>query len=347
MPLISVIVPVFNVETKLRRCIDSILAQTFTDFELILVDDGSPDNSGKICDEYSKSCDKITVIHKKNGGLSDARNAGLRRATGSFVMFLDSDDYVAHNCFQLLFEGNKADLVIGTIVWAYENGVLIDQEPRKDEMIMCSEFEDKIPSLLSERRLNYIHAKLYRRSIIVNNRLSFEDDMITSAEDTVFNFTFLKYCNSIYICSHPVHYYMQYSGGLASRFYPDRYERFCRLNTFLIETCKSMYIYNEQIENEINKRRVLSAVWCVDGIVDNKDITYSEKVRLLNCICDDNDLKSIMETISLDGTERLKDLFVSGSKIFVLHSSLIRIKGFVYKNSPKSIRNIWESIRRE
>ena len=91
---ISVIVPIYNVENYIHRCIDSILAQTFTDFELILVDDGSPDNCGKICDEYAKKDSRINVIHKENGGLSSARNAGLDIASGDYIVFVDSDDYV-------------------------------------------------------------------------------------------------------------------------------------------------------------------------------------------------------------------------------------------------------------
>ena len=91
----SIIVPVYQVEPYLCRCIDSILAQTFTDFELILVDDGSPDRCPMICDEYAKNDERIRVIHKKNGGLSSARNAGMEAAQGKYFLFCDSDDYVS------------------------------------------------------------------------------------------------------------------------------------------------------------------------------------------------------------------------------------------------------------
>lgn len=97
VPIISVIVPVYNVEKYLPRCIDSILAQTFTDFELILVDDGSPDNCGAICDEYAAKDSRVRVIHKANGGVSSARNAGLDAASGEYVTFVDSDDYLPHD----------------------------------------------------------------------------------------------------------------------------------------------------------------------------------------------------------------------------------------------------------
>lgn len=102
--MISVIVPVYNVEPYLRECIDSILAQTYTDFELILVDDGSPDKCGEICDEYAAKDSRIRVIHQENGGLSAARNAGLDIAQGEYVTFVDSDDFVAPNYLAVLYQ---------------------------------------------------------------------------------------------------------------------------------------------------------------------------------------------------------------------------------------------------
>ena len=95
MPKISIIVPVYKVEKFLPKCIDSILSQTFTDFELILVDDGSPDNCGKICDEYAHKDDRVVVVHKLNEGVSIARNKGLDVAKGEYILFCDSDDFVS------------------------------------------------------------------------------------------------------------------------------------------------------------------------------------------------------------------------------------------------------------
>lgn len=103
MPKISIIVPVYNVEKYLTRCIDSILSQTFTDFELILVDDGSPDGCPAICDAYARKDSRIRVIHKENGGLSDARNAGLEVASGEYIGFVDSDDFVHPQMYELLY----------------------------------------------------------------------------------------------------------------------------------------------------------------------------------------------------------------------------------------------------
>src|SRR4051794_4889210 len=113
MPKISIVVPVYKVEKYIKRCVDSILAQTYQDFELILVDDGSPDNCGKICDSLAKQDKRIKVIHKENGGLSTARNAGIDVAVGEYIGFVDSDDWVTKDMFEYLLnliEDNECDI---------------------------------------------------------------------------------------------------------------------------------------------------------------------------------------------------------------------------------------------
>lgn len=112
--MISVIVPVYNVEKYLKECIDSIINQTYSELEIILIDDGSTDNSGKICDEYAKNDKRIVVLHKKNGGLSEARNYGLKIAKGDCITFVDSDDIIHHNMYEIMIkemEDTHADLV--------------------------------------------------------------------------------------------------------------------------------------------------------------------------------------------------------------------------------------------
>lgn len=103
--MVSVVVPVYKTEKYLRKCVDSLLHQTFKDYEIILVDDGSPDESGRICDEYANNNGCVRVIHKKNGGLSDARNSGIREAAGEYITFADSDDWVEPDLLEVLVEG--------------------------------------------------------------------------------------------------------------------------------------------------------------------------------------------------------------------------------------------------
>ena len=114
-PLISVIVPVYNVENYLPRCLDSIINQTYTNLEILLVDDGATDNSGKLCDEYAQKDNRIRVFHKENGGVSSARNMGLDNATGEYIAFVDSDDYIDKCMYEIMLNSsvqNNADIVV-------------------------------------------------------------------------------------------------------------------------------------------------------------------------------------------------------------------------------------------
>lgn len=111
--LISIIIPIYKVEEYLKRCVDSVINQTYKNLEIILIDDGSPDSCGKICDEYAKINNKIYVIHQQNQGVSAARNAGIDKAKGKYICFIDSDDYVDANYIEVLHDGmKKCDLSI-------------------------------------------------------------------------------------------------------------------------------------------------------------------------------------------------------------------------------------------
>ncbi len=323
MPKISVIIPVYKVEDTLHRCVDSVLRQTFTDFEIILVDDGSPDNCPKICDAYKEKNDQVKVIHQPNGGLSNARNTGLSIARGSYVMFLDSDDYLTDDALEKL-SGRDADLVVGSIYKQTADRTFHEQPPRKSEYIERERFGDMIPVLLSEKRINYVHGKLYRRRIITDNGLLFEDDMLTSAEDTVFNFTFLKYCSSIYVTADHVHYYMFNAKGLARRFYPDRYERSRRLNRFMMSVSDEIGIVTEDQKRALYRYRVAGAVFSLRHSFLKQALSRKELLTYTETICTDEELRYALEKAGADepiGDELLYNdllyLLEHGSRAFI------------------------------
>lgn len=191
-PKISVIVPVYNTEKYLHRCIDSILAQTFTDFELLLVDDGSTDRSGAICDEYAQKDNRVRVFHKENGGVSSARNMGLDNARGEYVMFLDSDDYMfPEMCYILVdtIKKEKSDMVIcGTC----ETGGGF-WRPQEYKTYSFQELKNNFVFLLHTELLSPSWNKIFRRCQIKHY---FRED-ISFGEDLIFNLDYLKNCNRV------------------------------------------------------------------------------------------------------------------------------------------------------
>lgn len=186
--MISVIVPVYKAEKYLHRCVDSILAQTYTDFELLLIDDGSPDNSGAICDEYAAKDSRVRVFHKKNGGVSSARNLGLDNARGEWISFVDSDDWLDVSCFGKLTQKMDADLIRCSIVSTDDTSWMAD-----DCKYGIKEFVEKF----EENPLTRTPCgALYKNSIIRENDIRF-DPLVRFGEDMIFNFQYLLKSQSV------------------------------------------------------------------------------------------------------------------------------------------------------
>lgn len=165
--MISVIVPVYKVEKYLNRCVDSIINQTYCDLEIILVDDGSPDNCGKICDDYAKKDNRIKVIHKENGGLSDARNAGLNVATGDYIGFVDSDDYIKSDMYKNMISSIKDnDICMCGCEIIDEDGNLLSEDGFKNQIFLGADIVSNVVLPLKTSVWN----KIFKREFIGDNK---------------------------------------------------------------------------------------------------------------------------------------------------------------------------------
>lgn len=227
LPRISIIVPVYNVEQYLKKCINSILAQTFTDFELILVDDGSPDNCGVICDEYVVKDSRIRVIHKENGGLSSARNAGMAIAAGAYYLFCDSDDYVAPTWCEHFMECVKPTMdnfIFGGFITARvqaDSTILDDSNTlRKKTTYPVSDFL----RLQVNAQIGFACNVLYYADILRDNDLHFSSDVIV--EDLPFNLAYLKFMKELTGTGAAEYFYVQDERQTLSRkYYPHSFRR--------------------------------------------------------------------------------------------------------------------------
>ncbi len=215
-PLVSIIVPVYNVEDYLGLCLRSIQGQTWRDIEVWLVDDGSGDGSGKLCDDMAAADERFHVIHKANSGVSDSRNAALDRAGGKYLQFVDGDDYLAPDATETLVrraEATGADLVI-----AHFYRVAGDRRARQghikgERLLTRQEFAGEMMKAPANFYYGVLWNKLYRRTIVEANQLRCEKDL-SWCEDFLFNLEYIKYARLIAAAPRPVYYYVKREDSL-------------------------------------------------------------------------------------------------------------------------------------
>ena len=216
MPLFSVIVPIYKVEAYLPQCIESIMGQTFTDFELILVDDGSPDNCGRICDAYAEQDSRIRVIHKENGGLVSARQEGAKTASGDYVCCIDGDDWIAPDYLQKLSKeatNANSDIICTGMILAYSDKQTVKAIAFPQGCYKRAEIEEKLfPHLIQNARAGYfpptLCAKAIKREIYLPMQLAV-DQRIKIGEDGACTIPCIYRAQTLSILSDCLYYYRQ------------------------------------------------------------------------------------------------------------------------------------------
>lgn len=242
-PMISVIVPVYNVESLLPRCIDSLLKQKFADYEVLLVDDGSTDGSGAICDEYAQRDSRIKIIRKQNEGVSKTRNRGIDESQGTWITFVDSDDYVTPDYLSDLYDciNHGIDLVVTHSKHVKENGELLYKDyilPQGKIVYSSSEFAIMIKEqFISER--GYVHSKLFRKDLVEVSSIRFNSE-VKFCEDWIFLFSYMNTMNGNICCS-PVsnYFYVDRKGSLshAENDFITEYTTFCTIKDIALSFC--------------------------------------------------------------------------------------------------------------
>lgn len=356
MPQISVIVPVYNVEKYLHRCVDSILAQTFTDFELILVDDGSPDHCGAICDEYAQRDKRIKAIHKKNGGVSSARNTGIAASTGEYLVFIDSDDYISENFINNLvlhpsditicgFERrNEADETLAVLVHvprAYYSKEQIDYAGLYRQFALFSPY-----------------CKLFCRQIVYDNRIRFPEQ-IKWGEDGMFVADYLQYVNSMRVIEETGYYYIEHE---------DKETLSTRIDEGIIDTIMMAREYCiEKAALHVGKQFEDIKAFCTEDIRQNcaffvnkaicsRELQYRKRRTILAHYCHNPYVKQIMKAPEeyFPDNRKLQECLKKKLVILMLADYDVycisgRLKRWVYlhicKRLPINLRNIFRLLR--
>lgn len=298
-PKVSIIVPVFNVEKYFKRCMDSILNQTLKEIEIILVDDGSPDNCPIMCDEYAILDPRIKVIHKKNGGLGFARNSGLEIATGEYVAFVDSDDYVNIFMFEKLYETAKEHL-LDTVYCGFNNvdqNLKVNPQSEVNELAIFSNKEsikgvllDMIgtqPNSRLERkyRMSVWHG-IYSLELINNHLIRFCSERSFISEDIIFHLDYLPIAQKIAFIPDPFYYYCINEVSLTKTFREDRFEKDKILYKEIIRRFAVLDYDIDKCKRRANRAFIGYTSVGINGIA-NASISFSEKKRILTQICND------------------------------------------------------------
>ena len=218
-PMVSIIVPIYNAEQYLRRCVDSILNQEYTDFELLLVNDGSTDASGDICEEYGDRDPRVIVIQKENTGVSDSRNRALDRARGKYLQFLDSDDWITPDATRLFVRAAEeygCDMVISDFYRVVGERLSPKGDIEEEGVLTREEFAAHMMENPADFYYGVLWNKLYRRDIVEEHNLRMDTD-INWCEDFMFNLEYIRYAKVFYALHAPIYYYVKRKGSLASQ----------------------------------------------------------------------------------------------------------------------------------
>ena len=311
MPKVSVIVPIYNVEKYLEKCINSLLSQTLEDIQIILVNDGSKDNSGNIAKEYEKNNkDRVIYVEKENGGLSDARNYGLKYATGDFIAFLDSDDYIEKNDYEEMYNKaieENADYVECDFIWEFPNKIRVDKQyPYKNKKEM----------------LSFVRVvawnKLIKRQLIIDNNLEFPKGL--RYEDVEFTYKLIPFINKFAYVDKPFIHYVQREGSIANV----QNERTAEIFTVLdnvIEFYKKNNIYEKyRDELEYNYARYLLCS-SLKRMCKIKDKTIREKLlteswKRLNSNFPNWKENVILKTVNIGKNKYMRTVNKSTYKIY-------------------------------
>lgn len=301
MDLISVIVPIYNVEKYLRQCLDSLLAQTYQNIEVIMVDDGSPDNCGAICDEYSEKYSNFIAVHKENAGLGMARNTGLENAHGQYVIFVDSDDYISDSLIEELYKKLKlyqVDVCISGFKCTvkghrnvqYESECYLG-ERAKTELLprMLGSLPDKKDSIEMS-----VCGVIYNMEPIRKYKVRFPSERELISEDLIFNIDYMQHANGSYLSSIVGYFYHINTSSLTRSYRPDRFEK---VKFFYLEVARRLAEFHyDSITMQRNKRMFFVNVkGCISQECNpQNDFGLKQRLSNIRLICKDYVLREVI-----------------------------------------------------
>lgn len=294
--LISVVIPIYNSEKYLKKCLESILKQTYKALEIILVNDGSTDQSTNICEEYCKRYHNIKYIFQENQGVSEARNKGIRESTGKYLAFIDSDDTISEDYFQVLY-ANMTSKEVDLSIVAIENALGNIMNVESMEVDFSKEDQEKFLILNKSFLLYGPVAKLYKREVVNKNNIEFPKEMFYG-EDLIFNCQYLKYCNRLSYDHRATYFYSRDNQeSLSQKVREDRFEN----ELILCKALRGMFlakgIYGEEYERYLEERIFDEGYNSVFDTLKDFSLSKEDKVNRINKIIKHERFQKAMDYI--------------------------------------------------
>ena len=295
----SVIIPVYNVEKYIDRCLKSVISQNYDDLEIIVIDNGSTDRSGHICETYASQYDNISVYHIENHGVGSARNFGLSKARGEFIYFVDSDDYLVGNLFADFADKLVSDLDL--VVFSYYNSFEEDltEKSRTEKSLPFKGSYDKdgfikiFKELFLSDMLYTVWNKIYRREFLLENNLSFEQYEL--GEDVRFNLDVYRNVNKIYLSQDSYYVYVIGRNGSAmSGYNPKRLQYQLQELKLVDKLLEDWHLDNSNLDNNVKARILMSNIYNIT----KQKLPVNKKVKLVKEICKKQDIADFIKNDS-------------------------------------------------
>lgn len=309
MAKVSIIIPIYKVEKYLSRCLDSVVNQTLEDIEIVLVDDGSPDSCPEICDRYAKKDSRIKVIHKKNEGLGYARNSGMLIATGEYIAFLDSDDYVSKDMYEKVYSELKstdADCCVTGYVVKKDSGDEIHKENPLGTAVY--ESDDIITKVLAgmlgskpdQTRDTDVGMSVwkcvYRKELLQDKGILFPSERELISEDIIFQIRVLPQVKRVCTLSEGMYYYCENSNSqsLTKTYSKDKFDRYKKLYNVELEMLSKIK-FCEETRLRATRMFLGNTRVCIKQICQSTENSKQEKKTLLQEICDDKEIQDVLK----------------------------------------------------
>lgn len=313
MKLVSVIVAIYNVEKYLRQCLDSIIHQTYHELEIILVDDGSTDECSNICEEYAQTDQRIKVIHKKNAGLGMARNSGLEIASGDFVIYIDSDDWLVNSMIYNMVKAideNDADFATCGFVKKTDFGSTLSYHKCCEELCVYEndDIQNKILYPILGAPLHYrddieremcVWTNIYKMSIIRQNNIWFVNEREYLSEDLFYNIQYIMHVQRAVLISECLYNHRVNMASLTNIYRPDRYKLLCNLYLKEIEILRINGIYEKAIQR-VNRTFIMKTRNAIRILVNSKNISFLDKYYELKKILRDEVIAKVIREYPIE-----------------------------------------------